>query len=469
MKNTATSGPVIALSWAVAASGALAADAQGTASKPSAAPALSAFEQFNKDSKHPVPWLTWGADLRIRDEFHNNASVSIDFPLPGGYHEFHYQRFRARGWATVTPVTNLNINARLTWESRNYITPGAPYALHGFNLDEALLDNLNVDWTNILGQPLGLKVGRQDITLGNGWLVADGTPLDGSRTFFFDAARMSYAWQDVKTKFDLIYIDQSARSDRWLPPINQKAHRLYLMEQDERGVIFYVSNRSVRKTLLEGFFIYKQDERKLANGNQGELFAFGGRAEYEPNPHWKLRGEFAPEYGNKNGADVAALGANTRASYFLKDSWNLNFRVGYEFLSGDDPRTKANENFDPLWGRWPQFSELLVYNRTTGPRAVEWTDFHRPNVGWGCNPTKRIELASDYSALIADHSPKAGRGINGDGSFRGHLLTSVFRYTFNQHVKGYLLGEWFWPGDYYTTPATKDLAMFVRAEMSFTW
>ena len=39
------------------------------------------------------------------------------------------------------------------------------------------------------GVPLDFKIGRQDLFLGNGWLVGDGTPLDGSRTFYFDAIR----------------------------------------------------------------------------------------------------------------------------------------------------------------------------------------------------------------------------------------------------------------------------------------
>ncbi len=41
------------------------------------------------------------------------------------------------------------------------------------------------------GMPLTATVGRQDIIEGVGWLVMDGTPLDGSRTVYFDAARFT--------------------------------------------------------------------------------------------------------------------------------------------------------------------------------------------------------------------------------------------------------------------------------------
>ena len=59
--------------------------------------------------------------------------------------------------------------------------------------------------------------------LGQGWLVADGTPApcDGSRTFYFDAARFTVDLAE-KTKLDLIYITQHPNSDWWLKPINDR-------------------------------------------------------------------------------------------------------------------------------------------------------------------------------------------------------------------------------------------------------
>ncbi len=42
--------------------------------------------------------------------------------------------------------------------------------------------------------------------------------LDGSRTFFLDAARFTYDWTEKNTKVDFVYIDHGAESDRWLEP-----------------------------------------------------------------------------------------------------------------------------------------------------------------------------------------------------------------------------------------------------------
>ena len=45
-----------------------------TAATTPAAPAAppSAFEDFVKQAKNPTDWLTWGADVRFRNEYGNN-------------------------------------------------------------------------------------------------------------------------------------------------------------------------------------------------------------------------------------------------------------------------------------------------------------------------------------------------------------------------------------------------------------
>ena len=68
---------------------------------------------------------------------------------------------------------------------------------------------------------------------GDGWLVLDGTPLDGSRTLFLDGARATYELKDIQTTFDLAYIDQHGAEDYWMPTLN--SIKMNLSEQDERG------------------------------------------------------------------------------------------------------------------------------------------------------------------------------------------------------------------------------------------
>ncbi|HWI56471.1 MAG TPA: hypothetical protein VNZ22_04545, partial [Bacillota bacterium] len=79
----------------------LAAQAQtaqsGVATPPPTAPP-SGIEQTIKDIKHPVPWLNWGTDLRVRNEYFDNILSLTPDParsrVNGPLHEQDYFRFR---------------------------------------------------------------------------------------------------------------------------------------------------------------------------------------------------------------------------------------------------------------------------------------------------------------------------------------------------------------------------------------
>ena len=93
------------------------------------------------------------------------------------------------------------------------------YEQSGMQWRYGIIDNLNVQWKKPLDLPATLTVGRQDIFLGDGWLVGDGTPEDGSFTYFLDAARFTYNLEDQQTTIDAIGIVQYGRPDAWLPTL----------------------------------------------------------------------------------------------------------------------------------------------------------------------------------------------------------------------------------------------------------
>jgi hypothetical protein len=412
--------------------------------------------------KNPWPWLTLGADFRFRWEYQFDV-FTLNDQVPE--HEYSYQRFRARIWAKIHPLKQLDFNVRLTTEPRTYLKPDR---LKGWVQNDLVFDNLNVVWRDVARLPITLTVGRQDIMLGNGWLILEGTPLDGSRTTFFDAARLTYALKSTKTTVDLIGISQSAFPDRWVSPLNY--HQSPLVEQNENGAIAYVTNKSLPKTQIDGYFIYRHDTKVLPSGDNGDIYAFGARVEGNISNHWMYRSEFAPELGNMNSQKLSAFGTNNRVSYFWKDRINHNVRVGYEYLSGDNSNTPGtNEGFAPLYGRWPQWSELLLYNFATETRVGYWTNLQRIDFGWSSNPTNKMELSADYMPLFANGNPLGSKpGFSQDGRFRGQLATALMRYRFNGHLSGHFLGELFLPGDYYSAQR-QDPATFLRLELIVAW
>ena len=66
---------------------------------------LSPVEQSIHDIKNPLSWMTWGGDIRVRNEYFNNGlsltenpKITTGFPVPafGQVHEQDYFRFRGR-------------------------------------------------------------------------------------------------------------------------------------------------------------------------------------------------------------------------------------------------------------------------------------------------------------------------------------------------------------------------------------
>ncbi|MBI5387990.1 MAG: alginate export family protein [Verrucomicrobia bacterium] len=468
------------------------------------APKLTPTEQWIKDVKNPAPWVSWGADVRVRNEYGDNLVSLTPNPALGGVqaplHEQDFIRFRERVWVTLAPVKNFEFNTRVTAEPRQWMKPAftSAYAQTpesgtwrgktGWDWTEGIIDILNFKWKQVLGAPLTLTVGRQDILMGDfydWWLVSDGTPLDGSRTFFLDAARVTLDLKEQKTTIDAMGIIQHARNDSWLPPLN--GLEKFVTEQNESGAILYVSNKSIKKTQIDAYFIYKNDIAKVApGGDSADIYTFGSKITGDITDHLRYSVEGAYQFGWKRyplaagpfpvvpSQDISAFGVKNRLTYSLKDELNNQFRFTHEFLSGDDPSTSGrNEGFDPLWGRWPRWSELYIYSMPAEARGrvAQISNLHRFGPGWTITPTKRMAFSLDYNALFSDERSRnaaldGGSAAFGGGNFRGHYVQAVLKYKFSQRLSGHLWNEFVFPGNFYADSKTFS---FIRAELLFTF
>ncbi len=453
-------------------------------------PSQSDFEQFITEAKNPTDWLRWGADFRARNEYYNEI---VTFTESDRLHEQDVIRFRGRLWASASVVTNLTINTRLSAEPRVWMRPSFAGVYKGNTGTEwryGIGDLLNVKWDQILDQPLTITAGRQDIQLGDfydWWLVADGTPGDGSWTFFLDSVRLGYELTDIKTKLDVIVIQQSARPDEWLPTIGDSSDYT-LTEQNERGVVLYGSNKSIENMQLDGYFIYKHDDRERfviqgnpsTPGDNGDIYTIGGKVTGTPTEHWFYSAEGAYQFGQKEDRifgvddtrDISAYGGKAKLTYLLKDKLNNQFHLMGEFLSGDDPKTGKDEMFDLLWGRWPRWSELYIYSYIveTGGRMAQMNNLARIGPGWSITPVKGLTFSAVYNVLLAPQEiptrALTTSQFSLDGNFRGHYGQAVLKYQFNKHVSAHLWGEGVWQGDFYKN---SDLMSFVRAEVMLTF
>ena len=456
---------------------------QGAAGVSAPTPQVNGVERTLQDIKKPVSWLTWGADFRARNEYFDNLlTLNPYHPL----HEQDYFRFRGRVWASVTPFEDLSLNARLANEAREWMRPAGYTGFagqSGMDWRDGIFDNLNVQWRHILAQPASLTVGRQDVFLGDGWLVGDGTPFDGSWTYFLDAARLTWGLKDQHTTIEVLGIMQDAHDNAWLQTINANQY-LPETEQNEKGAILWVANKSLVPANFDGYFMYKHDN--AANDiapkfhpDTGDIYTLGGRVSGAPGQHWKYSAEGAYQFGRKRDPsiqfpassmdfhDLDAFGVNSKLTWLFKDRLNNQLNLSYEFLSGDDPKTGDDEMFDNLWGRWPRWSETGLYSFAAETRIGNEANLHRFGPGWSFTPLKNLDFSASYFALFTAEKV-ATRGptslFTGAGNFRGHFVQAVLKYKVGKHMNAHLWSEFQFPGDYYVY---RQPWKFLRAEVMF--
>lgn len=441
---------------------------------------------------NPADWLEMGADTRFRIIVAKNIDSLNDNPPGNRENHWNFTRHRMRWWQKFKLNDDVDFNSRLVWEWRHWDEgprAGGNVRDQSVDFDEILFDQFNLTVRNLFDMPLTMVAGRQDIILGKGWLVLDGTPLDGSRTICMDALRFTYNWEEKATTFDMIYVFTKAAEDAWLKPINDEDR--HFTEQDEQGFIFYVTNKSLENTQFEAYFIYKNDNPINVTAadepvpwpsalwsKKAEIYTFGGAIQHKFNETWNARVEGAVQTGKKETvgrgrtADLEAFGLVSKLNYEFNDEKKNNLHIGYEYLSGDDPGTRDDEQFDPLWGEWPQWSELYVYTYNLETMIGETTNLHRFNVGHSFKPAKNWQINTDYHALwAAENSATTFPGIlatSGQSSFRGHLFTCWVKWQCCKQLSWHALAEYLSPGSYYDQ-RNRDGAYFLRFNIEYVF
>ena len=469
------------------------------------APAAQQTPEVSDWFHNPEPWLEQGMDLRFREHYGYNWTTlngelktgPSSTPYTPGAGEntsrWQWERYRTRLWDKFKLDDNTSINTRFTWEFRQYDKPDS--AFQRTDLDEIIMDNFNLSMKKPFDAPMTAIIGRQDITLGQGWLVADGTPMDGSRTFYFDAARFTFDLGE-KTKLDTIYISNMPKSDWLIKPINDR--NKIVTQEEEQGAILYLTDKSNADMQVEGYFMYKNNnpaddiarnvittEAKLHQySKKAEIYTLGGALSGPLCDNLGYRVEGAVQTGRSASPSTAvsantqeerllAFGEKSTLEYSFKDDLDNKLHVTYEYLSGDDPGTKNVEAFNPLWGQWPQWSELYQpYITSMEDNLV--SNMHRLDFGHKFKPNKDWEILTDWNLLWADKNTFANQTIAGQkaftdtGNFRGHLLTCWARYNFSKQLSGNLVGEYFMPGNYYS-PAFNDDAVYFHFTIQYTF
>ncbi len=404
--------------------------------------------------------IEFGFEQRTRNENWNNAldyNDSLD-------DERVQVRWRTRAWMKAPLTRDIDFMVGVNQETNQILTPDRP-----FRFDEAVVETAYVDFKKLFVKGLSLRVGRQNLMKSEGFLLFEGTPGDGSRSLYFNAAVLGYSWK--KSKVELIGIS-NPRTDRYLPRVHDRFKPL--MDWNERALGAYYTGNDLKDTSLEAYYFYKKEtgdlrpEAHFQYQGDRHISTAGGRVVRQFSRGVSLTGELASQWGaQRPNLTVAARGGYL----YLKKTFGPGGRHyvlgGYTGLSGDNPATPGRiEDWDPLFSRWPKWSELLIYSQFRERAPSYWTNTRMWQAEVVYVPVKPVNVRLTLYRLSASHPFNGSPATFGAGAMRGTMPQIRVDYSPNKYWKMHALYERMSPGNFYSARAP---AYFLRFEAIFTY
>ena len=418
-----------------------------------------AYSQDAKQETPPPSTWNFGFEQRIRNEDWNNI---LDYSDKTDDQRIQV-RYRTRLWFKAPLGDNIDFNVGINSETNNW-----SYPAKNDHLDEVVFDTFNLNIKKLFVKGLSLSVGRQNLTKGEGFIMFEGNPGDGSRAIYFNAADLAYSWK--KSKVELIGL-MDPKYDRMLPVFNNQ-HKL-LQEYDQNALGTYYTNNDFKKTGIEGYYFYtKEVHDYLAPSNpqfipDRHISTLGGRVVQKLGSGWSLTGEFAEQWGAQH-PDVA-ISARGGYGYVKKQftsAWRPYVQAGWWGMSGDNPGTSNTyEGFDPIFARWPKWSELYIYSQVKEKGVAYWTNMKMWQAETGFAPTKMLSARLTYYHMDSFYPYSQGsKAIFGTGTDRGNNFQARLDFNPDKHWKSHILYETQMPGDFY---AVGNKGFFLRFEVSY--
>lgn len=398
----------------------------------------------------------FGFEQRVRNENWNNL-----YDFSGSSDDEREQiRYRTRVWVKAPLSRTVELFAGLNQETNQRFGKVNQF-------DEVIVDNAYLDFKKLFVRGVSLRVGRQDLIRGEGFVLLEGNPGDGSRAIYFNAADLAYSFR--KSKLELIGI-LNPKQDRFLPRIHDQ--RKPLLDWDEQALGFYYTDNNLKKTSFEAYSFYKKevhDSRAFLNPllqPDRHVTTSGGRMVHKLTSKWTATGEFAVQWGAQHpNVKISGWGGYGYVRRVFPHRWKPYALGGYWGLSGDDPATKDRiEGWNPIFSRWPKWSELYLYTLWREVGVGYWTNTSMWQGEAGFFPRKPLGFRITYYHMDSFHPFAGNPRTYSSGTRRGEMFQARMDVVAGKNWKGHVLWENILPGNFYSG---QDNAYFLRFEVTY--
>ena len=421
----------------------------------------------------------WGGDLRIREEAFDHIPIVADPPGVTRGGENNYFRIRSRLWGSAT-WESWTLFGRLTSEFRHYLEPDAPSAWDW--PDEIIVDQLYLDGKGLMDGAFDVRVGRQELIYGAGRLILEGNAKDGSRSIYFDAAKVTWHLA-ADTTIDLLGIYNDSEAQLEIGPLDRDVTGFdkYSNDLTESGGGIYAKTTRIPHMPSEFYYLFKDESSwKSMTGQPAapvrrpgrQTHTIGARLLPKLNDQIGFEFEGAAQFGETDDdRDVSGYLGYGGAIWTLPveiAKVKPTLTASLYYLSGDDPDTAdKDEGWNPLWARYPQFSELYIY-AFDAEKAGYWSNLLYPSVTAAIAFDKfhKLSVAAGIMYAPEENGP-------GGGNRRGNLFTARYDFpittallTESDRLYGHIVAEVLDPGDYYQVD---NHAYFLRWELAYSF
>lgn len=329
--------------------------------------------------------VTFSGQYRLRGEYRNNADFNDNATDSVS---FYGQRVRLTANAKVTDDTSVKITLQDTrnWGVNTGTQDSGPSLTdNGSNTTDLHESYVNID--NLLGQPISLRAGRQELVYGDERLVG------------------AFGWNNNGRSFDalkVMYKSEPVNVDVWTSKIKETNATAGAADNDQDFYGIYATTNKIPNNSLDVYVLWLRDGSQTAFGNNGTTITGSIESQNLYTIGARLKGsaagvDYTVELPFQKGAiktstqdnKISAWAFAAKAGYTLPTPVKIRLGAEYDFASGDKDNT--NDKIKTFFNLFPTNHDKLGY-----ADQQSWRNVKAWNLNASADVNEKLRLYASY-------------------------------------------------------------------------